>query len=468
MFMNFRRRERKPDGLKESETNRYNDRKGSFTPIKSGDSHFGSKIWLPLLLVWIVVIHYFERVRVKSAIDACQWDKWENWPAEKAHITPHRIVLIADPQLVDDHTYPTIPRALNYVIRKMSDNYLFINHKYMQAYLDPDSTIFVGDLFDGGREWEDKPWIEEYKRFNRIFPQKSNRRSYRSLPGNHDIGFQNISSHVQLRFTAFFGAPNDYFELGNHTFVQLDTILLSHEDPEINQDAREFLDTVELKIKPEIPRIVLTHVPFYRDPNVEVCGPERESKRPFPLQRGHQYQTVIDFTYTEPILKNLRPKLVFSGDDHDYCDTVHVDYLDNTKRLAREISCKTASMTNGIKYPAYQLLSLNNPYDLHPSLPESKTYETKMCYLPNPYRGVQVYGALLLLSFSLLYLGITHPKTVQDYLERVSSSQILPQSLQTSSKYVNYSDHGRRKTFIQSCVLLLVFVLVLLQLYNRM
>lgn len=468
MFMNFRRRERKSEGFKEVvEVNSNDEKKQPMAPTKFTDCHFGAKLWVPLLLLWLVVIHYFERVRVKSAINACQWENWENWPQEKAHVTPHRITLIADPQLVDDHTYPTLPRAINYVLRKMSDNYLYINHKYMQAYLDPDTTIFVGDLFDGGREWEDKPWLEEYKRFNRIFPQKANRRSYRSLPGNHDIGFQNISAHVQKRFSTFFGEPNGFFELGNHTFIQLDTILLSHEDPEINQEARDFLDSVELRLKPDIPRIVLTHVPFYRDPNVEVCGPGRESKRPFPLQRGHQYQTVIDFTFAEPILKNLRPMLVFSGDDHDYCDTVHVDYLDNSKKLAREISCKTASMTNGIKYPAYQLLSLNNPRD-DPSLSGSKTYETMMCYLPNPYRGVKVYAFLLLSSFTLFYLCITRPETIQKFFGDASTSHILPQSLQNLSKHSNYSDHGRYKILIHNCLALLVYVLVLLQLYNRM
>lgn len=451
--------------MKTAEATRYDEKKTILSTAKFGDFHFATKMWVPLLLLWLIVIHYFERVRVNNALQACQWDKWENWPKEKAHVTPHRVALIADPQLVDDHTYPTIPRFLNYMLRKMSDNYLFINHKYMQALLDPDTTIFVGDLFDGGREWDDQVWLEEYKRFNRIFPQRANRRSYRSLPGNHDIGFQNISSHVQKRFTEFFGEPNDVFELGNHSFIQLDTILLSHEDPEINQEAKSFLDTVKLRLNPDFPRIVLTHVPFYRDPNVEVCGPGRESKRPFPLQRGYQYQTVIDFTIAEPILKNLRPKLVFSGDDHDYCDTVHIDYQDNTKKLAREISCKTASMTNGIKYPAYHLLSLNNPQDLQSVLSDSKTYETMMCYLPSPYTGVKVYAFLLLMSFFAFYLCINHHETIRSYVGSISTSQLLPQNV---SKQVSYSDQGRRKILVSNCLLLIVYVLVLLQLYNRM
>ena len=469
MFMNFRRREKRNAGAKEIAASSRIERKNTVPLAKSSDTHYGARLWVPLLLLWFMVIHYFERVRVKSAMDACQWENWENWPEQRAHIKPHRVVFIADPQLVDDHTYPKLPRALNYLIRKMSDNYLYINHKFMQAYLDPDTTIFVGDLFDGGREWDDNAWLEEYERLNRIFPQKTNRRSYRSLPGNHDIGFQNISLHNQRRFTAFFGEANDYFELGNHTFIQIDTISLSHEDPEVNREATEFLSTVGQKLLPEMPRIVLTHVPLYRDPNVELCGPGRESKRPFPLQRGFQYQTVIDYKYSEQILKNLRPILVFSGDDHDYCDIVHVDYLDNSKKLAREISCKTPSMTNGINYPAYQLLSLNNPYDKHSTtLNDLKTYETMMCYLPNPYRGVKVYGILLVISFALFYLCITHPKSVQDFIESIYPSQLLPQASQVYQKHTNLVERRRILAFVRSCLLLFAYVSLLLALYNRM
>lgn len=431
------------------------------------------KLLVVLLTLWMLLIHYFERIRVKNAVNACQWENWENWTGSKADVRPHRVVLLADPQLVDDHTYPKLPRLANYLIRKMSDNYLYINNKYMEAYLDPDTTIFVGDLFDGGREWDDDVWIEEYKRFNAIFPRKPNRRTFRSLPGNHDIGFQNISYHNLRRFSSFFGELNDAFELGNHTFVQLDTISISHEDEQINRDSFAFLDSFDSFINPLLPRILLSHVPLYRDPGVEVCGPGRESKRKFPLQRGFQYQTVIDYFITKDVLDKVNPTLVFSGDDHDYCDIVHVDYSDNTRKLAREISCKTPSMTNGIKYPAYHLLSLNNPYDPKPKTGlvdpnNEKTYETMMCYLPNPYRGVKVYGFCLLLLFAILYACIIHPEKVERWIGK-AKPQILPQTLQSLVPPDEGLDLRTRKiNCLVHCGALLTCILVLLSLYNRM
>lgn len=392
-------------------------------PRRGGAGHYASRAVVAVLVTWILIIHYFERTRVKWAMDACQWEKWEKWDRHN-DVKPHRIAFIADPQLVDDHTYPNLPGVVSGILRGLSDNYLHINNRFMQRYLDPDTTIFLGDLFDGGREWEDSAWMQEYERFNRIFPKRPNRRQIRSLPGNHDIGFESISVHNQNRFSTFFGEANDFYELGNHTIIQLDTISLSHANESVHADARRFLETVEHRISPTMPRIILSHVPLYRDPKVEVCGPLRESKRPFPLMKGLQYQTVIDYSISVDILKRLEPKLVFSGDDHDYCDVRHVDYSDNSVVLAREISCKTASMTNGIKHPAYQLLSLRNPLPNKASADDS-TINTHMCMLPSPYGGIKAYVVFFVVSAGILAGVTVWPEVVDFYIER-GKSGVLP------------------------------------------
>lgn len=120
--------------------------------------------------------------------------------------------------------------------------------------------LFLGDLFDGGREWStdaytgpeneslDKQWnvygevfwLREYERFGRIFidpwlhggktPRKgqNGRRLLASLPGNHDLGFgMGIRLPVRNRFNAYFGEGNRIDVIGNHTFVSLDTVSLS-------------------------------------------------------------------------------------------------------------------------------------------------------------------------------------------------------------------------------------------------
>lgn len=341
-----------------------------------------------LIAYYLTISQYLERTRITNSLRACSWDSWENWGPEQASNRPTRIVILADPQLVDDHTYPKLNILVQKMLRKLSDNYLHFNYKFLQTELDPDYTLFIGDLFDGGREWKDMAWVEEFQRFNRIFPHRHDRKSYRGLPGNHDIGFQNISVSTRERFAAHFGQSNDCYTLGNHTFLQLDTISYSHDDPEVHTEARDYVDFVKDNVDPDLPTILLTHVPLFRDPNVETCGPGRESSKPFPLMRGVQYQTVIDYWVTEKLISSFKPSIIFSGDDHDYCDMVHLNYSNPSQTLSREISCKSPSMTNGIKYPAYQLLSLNNPLD---GTPVEKTYETKMCYLPKPYMNVKVY-----------------------------------------------------------------------------
>ncbi|CAK7901373.1 cell division control protein 1 [[Candida] anglica] len=394
------------------------------------------KALLSILLFWIVLIHHFERSVPCSAMKSCQWNNWEKWGK---HAKPHRIAIIADPQLVDAHTYPEKPWVFNHFITRISDNFLHRNYKFMQSYIDPDTTIFLGDLFDGGREWKDAEWVEEYKRFNRIFPQKPNRRSIRSIPGNHDIGFQEIDKKVRDRFSAFFGEPNDYIEIGNHSIVLVDTISLSHKDNAINADAKEFLRTIDLKLNPQMPRILFSHVPLYRDNQKQLCGPLREKGDPFPLQAGKQYQTVLDHDVSQKVLAMIEPSVIFSGDDHDYCHIKHKYTFDGFEKEAEEISVKTASMTCGVKYPAIQLLSLHNPYEAgkRQTKDSPPSYKTKMCYMPSPYFAL--YSYIFFIGGSILFLALIFiaPKVLVSLVNKIplGGSKIKEDSPSSESRW---------------------------------
>lgn len=126
----------------------------------------------------------------------------------------------------------------------------------LQRHLDPTTVFFLGDLFDGGREWlppgsvssdprwrnygEDY-WVKEYRRFGSIFFDNwlrrrdaggagfdDHRRILAGLPGNHDLGLgKGIRLPVRQRFNAFFGDGNHVDVVGNHTFVSVDTVSLS-------------------------------------------------------------------------------------------------------------------------------------------------------------------------------------------------------------------------------------------------
>lgn len=140
---------------------------------------------------------------------------------------------------------------------KYTDQYLRRTFSLIQKHYVPDSVLFLGDLFDGGREWatgtttspearykkiKDSFWKKEYKRFARIFSDQWDRgntspvngrgpKMIASLPGNHDLGFgTGIQEAVRDRFQTYFGQSNRVDVIGNHTVVSVDTVSLSAMD----------------------------------------------------------------------------------------------------------------------------------------------------------------------------------------------------------------------------------------------
>ena len=156
--------------------------------------------------------------------------------------------------MVDPHTYPGRPWPLSTLTVRYTDLYIRKSFQQIQSILAPGSVFFLGDLFDGGREWStgqgedgesvDKRWrrydtsfwLKEYRRFARIFfntwlrggQGQVDRKMVVELPGNHDLGLGNgIRLSVRKRFQTYFGNGNRIDIVGNHTFVSLDTVSLS-------------------------------------------------------------------------------------------------------------------------------------------------------------------------------------------------------------------------------------------------
>ncbi|RKF76196.1 Cell division control protein 1 [Golovinomyces cichoracearum] len=224
--------------------------------------HFCIAIWIFLLLwgeVWVF----------RSNVKQCDWSRWEIWPK---NASPHHLILLADPQLIDPHSYPSRPWPLDQLTITHTDVYLKRSYTSLLKILRPDTIIFLGDLFDGGREWKtyrsnlkdvswsdnqrpssERPyikkwatrynedfWLDEYDRFGRIFykfwnlgglhpgPWQRGKKIISSLPGNHDLGFgDHIKISIRDRFQAYFGEGNRVDVIGNHTFVSVDSVSLS-------------------------------------------------------------------------------------------------------------------------------------------------------------------------------------------------------------------------------------------------
>lgn len=189
---------------------------------------------------------------------------------------------MADPQIIDPHSYPGRPWPINPLTMLITDNFMRRSYIQLQKVLHPDTVFFLGDLFDGGREWSaqgdvddvawgrrpederkyaqewkenlgDDYWLSEYERFGNIFydpwnlggvdarPWQRGRKLISSLPGNHDLGFgDEIKPVVRDRFESHFGDVNRVDIIGNHTFVSVDSVSLSADTSRIG-------DRVDLK-----------------------------------------------------------------------------------------------------------------------------------------------------------------------------------------------------------------------------
>lgn len=391
-----------------------------------------------LYIIFLIIVHYFERIKPKNIIKSCIWENWENWDSSNSNdLNPHHSIIIGDPQIVDEFSYPTRNWIELEITKFFSDNFLHRNHNIYSKLLNPDSIIYSGDLFDGGREWNDKRWMKEYIRFNKVFNPIENVQQFRQIPGNHDIGFGNgIDFEKYSRFKTYFGNSDNVYILGNHSIVLLDTVSMSCTDhSEINNVSIEFLKSFQSDNNPykKYPRIVFSHVPLYRFTELQSCSSLRESNNEkFPVSKGNQYQTVLEYDLSQNILNWINPILLFSGDDHDYCHIRHPfkknyskdpnDYKFNKNQYpgidyCDEITVKSSAMTGGISKPAIQLLSLWNPINNNNNnnkdwiinnkesqLVDSETAKSYLCYLPSPYQPLIHY--LISLIFGIWWIFI--------------------------------------------------------------
>jgi len=331
-----------------------------------------------LALVVLIIVYYAEWLYPSQSLGQCSWSLGPN---------AQHVAFVADPQIVDGYSYPNRNWFFSWFTRVISDRYAARNFRLIHQKAKPDVVFFLGDLFDGGREWtDDKVWYDELKRFKQIFPSSSKIPHYMSLPGNHDVGsVDTIVPAAFERFRKVFGDANQAISIGDYTIVTLDTnALMNQKVSSIYQPVSEFYENLKANRGIYGNMIILTHIPLYR-PEGAYCGFERESS-PFTWVQGHQYVTEVNPVLSQDIFFKLRPSIVFSGDDHDVCKYNHQwTNVDSTV----EYTVKSFSMAGGIRRPGFQMLSLGS----------HGKWDSESCLLGDPFfpiifQGVTI-GALL-------------------------------------------------------------------------
>ncbi|RPD78267.1 Metallo-dependent phosphatase [Lentinus tigrinus ALCF2SS1-7] len=372
-------------------------------------------------LVWLLAIAWYELGTFYHHTASCPWPD-EHF--ETLDSTPTHVLVVADPQIPDRHSYPDRAPWL----QRLSQLIIDLNiRKSWRASLrrHPHAVVFLGDMMDNGRyAMPDDEYEAYFRRFKDIFAGDKELPMY-YLPGNHDIGLgtssprYQFSDHAVDRYTSHFGVLNQHVTLANHTVWLIDAPGLVDEDRERTvagmsyaQWARPdrtiaFVQSLAQSADPEgitgnTRPILFTHVPLSR-PEGTSCGPLRE-RGTIRQGRGLGYQNLLSPQASQFLLQTIRPAVVFSGDDHDYCEYVHTVPLTDTKRPSPpasvpEITVKSFSMAMGVRRPGYQLLSL-----VPPSLArDGQSLAYRPCLLPDQLSiYLSVYIPLFVLSLIML------------------------------------------------------------------
>ncbi|KAG7098706.1 hypothetical protein E1B28_000619 [Marasmius oreades] len=362
-----------------------------------------------LRLAWVLITLWFELGTFYSAQKACSWlDAEFSIGSNLTHV-----LVIADPQILDHRSYPDRNVLLQYLSQVIVD--LNLRKNWRSALRSrPDVVLFLGDMMDGGRvDMSDSEYEAYYRRFLSIFKLDEEIPRY-TIPGNHDIGLGShswFSPKAYERYISHFGPLNFDVTIGNHTFVFLNGPSLVEEDykrhgyrigyDQWNPIPGGTIDFVKrfAKKEQERPVILLNHIPLSR-PEGSYCGPLRERGS---IHRGVGigYQNTLGKDSSRFLLESLKPVLVLSGDDHDYCDYTHVLSTSDNATQIREVTVKSLSMAMGIRRPGYQMLSLASGEGSTPG------FIAAPCVMPDQL-GIYLSGYIPLVILSVLGILAYH------------------------------------------------------------
>ncbi|OCH84705.1 hypothetical protein OBBRIDRAFT_741133 [Obba rivulosa] len=372
-------------------------------------------------IFWTLLLLWYELGTFAAHAADCPWPS----PFASAALVrlplTIRALLVADPQVLDRRSYPGRNALLMWLTQRVVD--LNLRKSWWAVMRQrPDVVVFLGDMMDNGRV--DMPAAEYesyYKRFKSIFRTPSELPVF-YLPGNHDIGLGSpvAFSPIALdRYYAHFSQPNKQIGLGNHTAILINAPGLVDEDAQRARLGLDFARYASMYPSSTIAfvhswglggcssvndgAILFTHIPLARAPDAG-CGPLRE-RGTIHEGTGFGYQNTLSAAASEFLLKSVQPSIIFSGDDHDYCDYVHTippptGQSPTSAQQVHEITVRSFSMAMGVRHPGYQLLSLL-PQD--PALP-STTLVTTPCLLPDQLAILtHVYVPAALLSLVALF-----------------------------------------------------------------
>ncbi|EIW67142.1 hypothetical protein TREMEDRAFT_34063, partial [Tremella mesenterica DSM 1558] len=357
---------------------------------------------LGLRFGWVVLVVWFEVGEFFSSLSSCKFPDSILRPSSP--YPPTHVVLLADPHV----PHPRLSYApdsnpwMNMLRQAMDELFMRKSWNVVMRLGRVDVVLVLGDMLDWGRGvMSDQDYDDYVSLFRSIFRLPTSTPMF-FVPGNHDVPLGPnplFSPLARDRYSKHFSPPNAILPIANHSLILLDAVGLVEEDYRryaaemqfgewdgVGGGVIEFVKALgEERTLGETgdpngligPAILISHIPLAR-PEKADCGSLRERGR-IAKGAGPGYQNLLGSETTRFLLDVIKPSVVFSGDDHDYCEYTHPPGI-------REVTVKSFSSSTGIRRPGFQLLSLVPP-PLSPS-PSSSTTTTlthadRPCFLPD-------------------------------------------------------------------------------------
>ncbi|KAK6904396.1 hypothetical protein L486_08017 [Kwoniella mangroviensis CBS 10435] len=377
---------------------------------RSGLRSRGTQL-LALKFGWVVLVIWFEVGDFFHSLSTCRFPD-SSLRRSNPHLksAPTHVVLLADPHV----PHPVLSYSedskpwVNWLKQQIDELFMRKSWNVVTRLGRIDAVIVLGDMLDCGRGvMSDDEYEEYYNLFRSIFQLPPSVPTH-FVPGNHDIPLgpnRLFSPHARDRYAKHFSPPNAILPIANHSLIMLDAVGLVEEDYRRYAAEMQFgeWDGVEGGViefvkelgdnPPPGPKILISHIPLAR-PEASTCGPLRERGRIL-KGAGPGYQNLLGSETSRFLLEALQPSIVFSGDDHDYCEHRHPQGI-------REVTIKSFSSSTGIRRPGFQLLSLVPPQPN--GYAGSVTHADRPCLLPDQSGSYyRVYLPLAILTFLFLF-----------------------------------------------------------------
>jgi len=314
-----------------------------------------------LRLGWVILVVWGEIGVFLYTFAVCRWPQ-PTHDTTKADISSTRVLLVADAQL-------PMPSVHSQTFSELFHKIYMRRAWKVARHLHPHHVFFLGDMLKTGRSVQSDDEFSAYVRlFEDQFPLDPGvEAGY--IPGNADVGLgvsNTFSRHVRQRYEGHFGQVNQHLSVANHSLVLLDSPGIVDEDYiraghgtsfeewiPLRDGAIEFIKALAAEEKSG-PVILFTHIPLHRAESKK-CGPLRERGT---IHRGvgHGWQKTLGKDTSSFLLESLRPVVIFSADDRDYCDVTHS--LPGSDKQIHEITVKSFSPARHITQPGFHLLSL--------------------------------------------------------------------------------------------------------------